>query len=91
MRSQVCLKDPYHQGLQGLCVGMLSFRSGNAIFCARPGKSGDDAEAYIRCAAPVCVPACPVRTPDRLCTGRQVNPQIDAGIAEKGRLWMETH
>ncbi len=42
----------------------------------------DDAEAYIRYAAPVCV---------RARTGRQVIPQIDAEIAEKGHLWMETN
>ena len=68
----------------------VNFRPGNANFRARPGKSRDDAEAYIRYAAPVCVPACPVRTADRLRTGRQVIPRIDAGIAEKGRLWMDT-
>ncbi len=46
------------------------------------------AETYIRYAAPVCVPACPVRTADRLRTGKQVIPQIDAGIAEKGHFWL---
>ncbi|RLC29669.1 MAG: hypothetical protein DRH37_07050 [Deltaproteobacteria bacterium] len=67
-----------------------NFRSGNANFCARPRKSRDYAEAYIRYPAPACVPACPVRTADRLRIGRQVIPRIDAGIAQKGHLWMET-
>ena len=39
----------------------------------------DYTEAYIRYAAPVCV---------RARTGRQEIPQIDAGIAEKGHLWI---
>jgi len=68
----------------------VSFRSGNANFCARPRKSRDYAGAHIVYAAPVCLSACPVRTADRLRIGRPVIPQIDAGIAEKGRLWIET-
>ncbi len=42
-------------------------------------KSLDYAEAYIRYAVPVCV---------RGRIGRQVIPQIDAGIARKGHLWI---
>ncbi|RLC28785.1 MAG: hypothetical protein DRH37_08890 [Deltaproteobacteria bacterium] len=57
----------------------VSFRSGNATFCARPRKSRDYAEAYIRYAAPVFV---------RARTGRQLIPRIDAGMAEKGHLWI---
>ena len=68
----------------------VSFRSGNANFCASPGNSRDYAETYIRCAAPGCVPACPVRTADRLRTGKQVIPRIDAGIEQKGHLWIGT-
>jgi len=41
--------------------------------------------------APVCVPACPVRTADRLRAGRQMIPKIDTGIAQKGHLWMDTN
>ena len=59
----------------------MSFRSVNAYCCARPGKSRDDAHAYIRYAAPVCV---------RARTVRHVSPQIDAGIAQKGHLRMDT-
>ncbi|RLC29686.1 MAG: hypothetical protein DRH37_07010 [Deltaproteobacteria bacterium] len=60
----------------------VSFRSGNANFCAMPRKARGYAEAYIRYAAPVCV---------RARTRRQVIPRIDAGISQKGLLWMETN
>ena len=52
----------------------VSFRSGNANFCARPGKSRDYAEAYIGYAAPVCVWAR---------TGRQLFRRLTRGLREK--------